>query len=114
MSRDNYILLSRRPFLHGIRSSACQRQMGGISYKYDHALDFSEGLAAIKMGNKYGYINTPRDVVIPLKYEAAESFRNNLAKIRFNRCQDIIANTGKEIVPCKYKSVYPIEEDGTL
>lgn len=88
--------------------------MGGISYKYDHALDFSEGLAAIKMGNKYGYINTPRDVVIPLKYEAAESFRNNLAKIRFNRCQDIIANTGKEIVPCKYKSVYPIEEEGTL
>ena len=52
-----------------------------ISYKYDHALDFQEGLAAVKMGSKYGYINMSGAIVIPLKYDAAESFHNKVAKV---------------------------------
>ena len=46
-----------------------------ITPKFAEAGLFSEGLASVKMGNKYGYINQLGQVEIPAKYTVARPFR---------------------------------------
>lgn len=46
-----------------------------ITPKYQEAGWFSEGLAAVKINGKYGYINRAGILVIPARYTVAKSFR---------------------------------------
>lgn len=46
-----------------------------ISAKYDDARLFSEGLASVKTGSKYGYINQLGQEMIPAKFTVANPFR---------------------------------------
>src|SRR5690606_33929540 len=46
-----------------------------IQPKYAEANWFSEGLASVKVGNKWGYINKSGKLVIPARYTVAKSFR---------------------------------------
>jgi hypothetical protein len=64
--------------------------------KYEFALPFSEGLAAVcegckkeamgehyrMAGGKWGYINHKGEIPIPLQYDEAESFEKNKAEVR--------------------------------
>lgn len=45
-----------------------------IPLQYPELGTFSEGLAAIKKGNKWGYIDRKGDLVIPFKFDDAHSF----------------------------------------
>ncbi|MDR1484764.1 MAG: WG repeat-containing protein, partial [Planctomycetaceae bacterium] len=42
-----------------------------IPAKYDHAYGFTKGLARVKLGDKYGFIDTTGKEIIPLKYDDA-------------------------------------------
>ena len=42
--------------------------------KFESAGKFSEGLAPVKIGGKWGYINTDFNVVIPPKYNGVGNF----------------------------------------
>ena len=46
-----------------------------ITPKFQEAGWFSEGLAAVKLNGKYGYINRTGKIVIPARYTVAKSFR---------------------------------------
>jgi hypothetical protein len=48
-------------------------------FKYQGVNDFSEGLAAVKWGDKWGYIDYRDTVVIPNKFSFASPFVNGLA-----------------------------------
>ncbi|MEZ5053865.1 MAG: WG repeat-containing protein [Chitinophagales bacterium] len=48
-----------------------------IEPKYDKAEDFSEGLAAVKINGKYGFINKDEKIIISAKYQAAKKFRED-------------------------------------
>ncbi len=58
---------------------------GNEGYKippvYERAHDFSEGLAAVRMDEKYGYINTDGIIVIPFQYSGAGEFSNGIAQV---------------------------------
>lgn len=53
-----------------------------ISYQFDHAAAFSEGLAVVKKGGKFGYINTQGALVIGFQYEYAAPFQGGTAKVK--------------------------------
>lgn len=36
---------------------------------YKECDPFQEGIARVQLGDKYGYINTKGEIVIPIKYE---------------------------------------------
>ncbi|MEJ8545778.1 WG repeat-containing protein [Brevibacillus borstelensis] len=55
-----------------------------ISYQFDHATSFSEGLAVVKKGGKFGYINTEGSLVIGYQYEYATPFQNGVATVKQN------------------------------
>ncbi len=86
--------------------------------EYDEVGGFVNGMAYIKKGATYGYINEDIKVVIPCKYAAVGKFNdkgltwvNEGAKYDKNSTSSftggkygVIDRTGKVIVPVKYKS----------
>jgi hypothetical protein len=73
-----------------------------ILAKYDYAGDFSEGLAQVKLGLKWGFIDKTGKEVIPLKYDSAKWFSEGLAKVELGGKRGFIDKTGKEVIPLKY------------
>ncbi len=55
-----------------------------IELKCHYAYAFSEGLAKIQLGNRFGYINTKGEITIPVQYNGAYSFHNGLARVYKN------------------------------
>jgi hypothetical protein len=83
-----------------------------ISYKYEIAGEFSEGLAIVAIGNKAGYINKTGKVVIPLQYDGVFPFKNGFAVVMIDSKRGLIDKTGKEIIPCLYQKIEPLGDDG--
>jgi hypothetical protein len=84
--------------------------MGCAGKKYDSQGEFHEGLAAVQLNEKWGFIDKTGKEIIPLKYDAARSFSEGLACVKLNDKYGIIDTTGKEIIPFKYDSLYCYSE----
>jgi WG containing repeat len=50
-----------------------------IAPRFEGALPFSEGLAAVKREGRWGFIDPSGSEVIPIRYRAVQSFRNGVA-----------------------------------
>ena len=50
-----------------------------VPYKYDDIYNFSEGLAAVRLNYKWGYIDNAGVEVVPCKYSDCTSFRSAIA-----------------------------------
>jgi hypothetical protein len=68
-----------------------------IPLKYDDVWSFTEGLAAVKVKNKYGYINKSGKVIIPLKYDMVWPFSKGLARVGLNEKWGFIDKNGNLI-----------------
>nr|MBA2747262.1 WG repeat-containing protein [Tatlockia sp.] len=53
-----------------------------ISPQFDLANSFSEGLAAVKIKDKCGYINKIGKVVVKRRFSACEDFAEGLAAVK--------------------------------
>ncbi|MGN7055431.1 WG repeat-containing protein, partial [Neisseria sp. P0003.S004] len=73
---------------------------------------FSEGLAAVATvdTNKYGYINTKGEMVIPPKYEEAFYFNEGLAAVKILDKWGYIDKRNQWVIPARYKSAYNFED----
>lgn len=70
-----------------------------IKPQFDFAYDFSEGLAAVKLGsgiNSYGYIDRSGKVVIPGKFSPS-SFKNGIARVIGKHDFEYIDNHGNKV-----------------
>lgn len=77
-----------------------------IPLKYDDFyIGFREGLAAVKKGKKWGYINTEDATIIPFMYDEAACFSGGYAIVESKKKSGVIDKTGKQIIPLKYESI---------
>ena len=77
-----------------------------IPLKYDYALEFSEGLAAVQFKDKWCYIDKSGNEVVSLKsYDKVKRFYDGLAIVELNNKQGFIDKSGNEVIPLKYKFV---------
>ena len=80
-----------------------------IPHVYDHAWDFSDGLACVGIGekgnDKYGYIDCHGNIIIPLIYDSPADFINGVAYVKKNGKHGTINSDGKEMIPIIYDSV---------
>ncbi len=74
-----------------------------VPFKWDNIAYFSQGLAAVQMGNKCGYININGDVVVPLEYEETRNFIGaGFASVKKDSKWGIIDIHNNLIVPFEY------------
>ena len=73
-----------------------------ISARFDDAGVFREGLAAVKVGGKYGFIDPSGELVIPALYDYAFYFREGMAMVKSVGLYGYIDKTGKLVVPPQY------------
>ena len=66
-----------------------------IEAKYEDADRFSEGLAAVKQGGKWGYIDETGKTVIPFRYDKAYPFSEGLAVVGKLEQRDVSHPTGE-------------------
>ncbi|MEZ4775763.1 MAG: WG repeat-containing protein [Bacteroidia bacterium] len=84
-----------------------------LGIKYQDARPFSEGRAAVRLGNQWGYINRNLETVIPFRFDNARDFRQGFATIKSVGKWGVIDGKGKVVIPFAYES--PVEfEDATL
>ena len=78
-----------------------------IDPQFDAALDFSEGLCAVKAGDRLGYINKHGDFVILIETNNTKinRFVEGRAEIVRDGKYGFIDTLGQEIIPCIYDAV---------
>ena len=78
-----------------------------IDPQFDGALDFSEGLCAVKAGDRKGYINKHGDFVIEIETDNTRihNFVEGHAIIVRDGKYGFIDTAGQEIIPCTYDAV---------
>lgn len=67
-----------------------------INY-YQQLTPFSEDLAAVCDGSRWGYINTDGHLVIPCRYDHAAPFNGGVAQVKIGRRLAYIDVSGKEV-----------------
>jgi hypothetical protein len=74
--------------------------------KFDQINNLCEGLAAVKIKNKFGYINSSGIVIIPASYDFANDFSNGIADVEIGNKWGFINASGVTIIPIIYDYVY--------
>jgi hypothetical protein len=77
-----------------------------LSKKYDDISEFHDGLAAVCLNNKWGFIDTTGREIIQPQYNIANAFSEGLAAVCSENGWGFIDTTGKIIVPMKYDSSF--------
>ena len=66
--------------------------------KYDFVSDYTDGLAKVRKGDKWGFIDTNNTLIIPLIYDDASVFVGGKASVKLNGRWIEIDRNGNEII----------------
>lgn len=78
--------------------------------EYDYVESFSEGLAAARKNNRWGFINELGEVVIPFSYSEVSRFSEGLAVVRIDRRFGYINQNGDIVIEAQFESAEPFSE----
>jgi hypothetical protein len=89
-----------------------------IAPRFEAALSYSEGLAAVKREGRWGYIDRNGAEVIPARYRTAQSFRNGVAIVDTGLPDHpigLIDTSGSWVTPPLFRSISAADgPDGLL
>lgn len=71
--------------------------------RFEAARDFSEGLAPVMKGGKWGYVDKSGRVVVEPRFDDAETFSGGLARVRVGELFGYIDASGKLVIPARFK-----------
>lgn len=75
------------------------------SVRIEGAHAFSEGLAAVKTGGRWGYVDTAGNLSIPAVYDEAGDFVDGCAVVRHERLYGLIDGRGEYVLPPRFEAV---------
>ncbi|NLR74306.1 WG repeat-containing protein [Leeia aquatica] len=78
-----------------------------IPQQFEDAQRFSNGLAAVRIQGRYGYIDHTGKVVIPPAYQDAGPFLGPYAEVRALQASGIIDRQGRWVVPAQFGRIIP-------
>jgi hypothetical protein len=82
-----------------------------IKPQFDYAGDFSDEIARVKKGKKWGYIDIQGNPIIDIKYEAVQNnFTDGLAWVKLKNKYGYVNNKGEQVIPLKYANAYPFSD----
>jgi hypothetical protein len=71
---------------------------------------FSEGLAPLLFGNKWGFVNNEFKIVIQPRFEWANEFSEGLAVVSVGSKWGFIDKSGKQVIAAKYSLAWPFRD----
>jgi hypothetical protein len=78
---------------------------------YDITHDFSEGLAGVWNGDRYGYIDKTGILVIPFEYKTIFPFSEGLAVVQGEELRyGVIDKNNEIIIPLQYNAIESFSE----
>jgi len=80
------------------------------AFGFDYIEGFSEGLAAARQDNLWGYVNEEGETAVPFIYREVSDYSEGLAVVRKDRYYGYIDKRGKEVIPLQYSSAEPFSE----
>ena len=81
-----------------------------INPQFDLADDFQEGLARIKLGDKWGYIDKNGKRVINPQFEDAKDFQEGLARVQLGSKWGYIDKNGNRIINPQFDYAWDFKE----
>jgi len=84
-----------------------------IPLEFDMALDFSEGLAAVSVDDKFGFIDETGGLVIRPQFADARGFSEGLAAVNNDVFQDkwgYVDKSGRVVIPHQFKQAFDFSE----
>ncbi len=109
------------PFSEDLALARKEENLGYINKKgkfkidinqYQDGGNFSEGLASVYDGNKYGFIDKDGKEVIPLEYDSTNEFQQGFAVVEKNALYGYIGKDGTALTPIQYRLATDFDEDG--
>ncbi|MGO3109663.1 MAG: WG repeat-containing protein [Sphingobacterium sp.] len=97
-------------YAHGFIS--IESESKDIAPLYCDAMSFSEGLAAVKKGDKWGFIEAKNNVVIGFQYDGARSFSDGQSIVRQGDFYGVINKQGEFVIPPRYYDLMSYELEG--
>jgi hypothetical protein len=100
---NEYGLAVARPSKNNLRYSLINRQgelVGKLQFK--EIQPFSEGFAAVKLKEHYGYVDLAGKLVIPDIYTQASAFSEGLAAVQKDGACGYINPRGEQVIPLEY------------
>ena len=73
-----------------------------IPPQFEGVGNFSEGLAGVEVGGKYGFINRVGEVVVPPRFDCISEFSEGLASVRIGHQWGAINTTGSLVIPVEF------------
>jgi hypothetical protein len=80
------------------------------SSTYDYQGPYCDGLARVKTNQKWGFIDTSGNVVVPPKYNQVENFVDGLAKVRTGQRWGLVDKTGAVIIKPTFEWIYDFQD----
>ena len=82
--------------------------------RYEQASAFSEGLAAVRIDGRFGYIDSRGEIVITPRFDRAGDFTHGLAEVLVGPQVGIINRAGEIVVPPIFGRAYPLTSEVIL
>lgn len=73
-----------------------------IDKKYDYVEDFYDGIARVRLDNKWGFINENGDTIVEVEYDYVGHYSNNLATVGLNGKYGYVDANGSVVIELKY------------
>jgi hypothetical protein len=82
-----------------------------VAHRYDSVQLFSQGMAAVLLKGKWGYITESEELTVQPLYEAATTFQTKATAVKKNGKWGLIAKNGKELTTFVYDEINYINHD---
>lgn len=93
------------------REQAINPQIVALQPQFDAARTFSAGLAAVKIGRKFGYIDKTGKFIIRKQFDVAQPFSSGLAAVKMGRKWGYIDITGKLVIQPQFDQANDFSSD---
>jgi hypothetical protein len=82
-----------------------------IPARFERAMPFSEGVAAVSIGGRFGYIDERGEIVIEPRFDLAGEFAHGLAEILIGDKTGVINRKGEIVVAPMFRRAVPLTSE---